>query len=932
MLQGQSQGSDVWQDGTLDGYKELDRILCRVDFQDGPALGQVILLQFDHSDGVIPGIQDLIDFSTSDNVVITSAPTLEALPGEDVWAYRFTVDVIDGEHGYVKFHARLAAGSHLIDDESLKITGSESLGAVEIQRPAEAPGKPDLMVIKSGPATAARGEIITYTLDYGNKDEAENDGDGVQLSDILPGEVTYVPGTATDGGVLVGNTLTWDLGDLEEGETGTVSYQVRVKSDTLPGQSFSNFAQIYSSEDDADYSDNSSSVTTLVINNAPVAHDDAYQVNEDAILSVLPAGVMANDTDADGDTLFATLVAGPIHGLLSFLADGSFTYVPAPDYNGLDGFTYTVSDGLAESAVATVTITVNPVNDAPIASDDLYSVNEDNPLAVSAPGVLANDSDVDGDPLTAVLVQAPAHGTLALAANGSFMYVPALNFNGLDSFVYKANDGLADSVNATVTIMVMSVNDAPIANPDHYSLDEEGLLVVPAVRGVLANDTDADGDLLEALLVRGPAHGMLTLNPDGSFQYLGATGYSGIDSFAYEAADGLSESGVVFVTLTIRPVNHAPIARNDTYGVDENQLLSISAPGVLANDTDADGDAMEVALMVGPFHGNVSLNPDGSFTYQPATNYSGADSFTYQTDDGILESAAATVAITVRAVNRPPTVRIINPTNGTVYFALATITIIADAFDPDGSVSKVEFFQGTNLLAQANPGSSYVVWTNVPAGSYEFTARATDNSGASAVSAPVRVTVLERPPSVSLQPVHFNPQTGLFEEIVRISNPSQKALEGARVLVTGLRPGVALFNASGQTNGIAYVQTSLPIAAGGSVDLRIEYYVPDYQTPAPTLTMELVPPAKQPAPPVGIFVPITRRLRTADGGFLVEFNSLADRLYFVQYSSDMVNWKTAWPGIAGLGNRVQWVDNGPPRTESMPDTAACRFYRVLLAP
>src|SRR5207249_8273400 len=179
------------------------------------------------------------------------------------------------------------------------------------------------------------------------------------------------------------------------------------------------------------------------------------------------------------------------------------------------------SDGQAQSGVATVTITVTPINDAPVAAnDDSYTTPEDTQLTVSDPGVLANDTDADGDTLTAMLVSGPNHGTLTIIYDGSLVYMPALNFNGTDSFAYKASDGQAQSGVATVTITVTPVNDAPVAaNDDTYTTPEDTQLTVSAP-GVLANDTDADGDTLTAVLVSGPAHGTLTLNADGSLVYM----------------------------------------------------------------------------------------------------------------------------------------------------------------------------------------------------------------------------------------------------------------------------------------------------------------------------------------------------------------------------------------------------------------------------
>src|SRR5204863_500717 len=137
---------------------------------------------------------------------------------------------------------------------------------------------------------------------------------------------------------------------------------------------------------------------------------------------------------------------GPSHGTLTLNGDGSLVYMPALNFNGIDSFTYRASDGQAQSGIATVTITVTPINDAPVgANDDSYTTPEDTQLTVAAPGVLANDSDVDGDPLSTILVNGPSHGTLTLNSNGSFTYMPALNFNGIDTFTYKATDGQAQS-------------------------------------------------------------------------------------------------------------------------------------------------------------------------------------------------------------------------------------------------------------------------------------------------------------------------------------------------------------------------------------------------------------------------------------------------------------------------------------------------------
>src|SRR4029078_8996324 len=130
---------------------------------------------------------------------------------------------------------------------------------------------------------------------------------------------------------------------------------------------------------------------------------------------------------------------------------GSFVYTPTANYSGPDSFTYKANDGTADSNTVTVSITVTAVNEAPVAVADSYSVNEDATLTVAAAGVLTNDTDAEGNALTAVLVTDVAHGTLSLKPNGSFTYTPTANYSGSDSFTYKANDGTADSNTVTVS-------------------------------------------------------------------------------------------------------------------------------------------------------------------------------------------------------------------------------------------------------------------------------------------------------------------------------------------------------------------------------------------------------------------------------------------------------------------------------------------------
>src|ERR1043166_9665528 len=425
-------------------------------------------------------------------------------------------------------------------------------------------------------------------------------------------------------------------------------------------------------------------LTVQPVNDPPVAVDDSYGVNKNTILSVPAPGVLCNDTDVDGDTLTAILFKLPSHGTLSLSSNGSVVYTPVSNYFGSDSFTYRASDGQAQTSPATVSITVHQVNSAPVAVNDTYTVYEDVALVTSMPGVLANDTDSDGDLMTPILISGPAHGTLTLDPNGSFRYLGTTNYFGTDSFSYKVNDGLLDSLPATVTINVQPVNDPPLAQNDSYTIHEDTELLVPAP-GVLANDSDVDGDSLSAILVSGPAHGTLTLNANGSLRYLAATNYNGPDSFTYKANDRTADSAPATVSITVNALNDAPVAVADAYSVNEDSTLSIVAPGVLANDSDVDGDQLTAVLVSGPAHGTLTLHADGSFQYLAATNFNGSDSFTYKANDGTTDSLPATVTVTIIPVNDAPVARNDSySVNEDTVLTVAVPGVLANDSDVDG--------------------------------------------------------------------------------------------------------------------------------------------------------------------------------------------------------------------------------------------------------
>ncbi|MGH2571517.1 MAG: choice-of-anchor D domain-containing protein, partial [bacterium] len=193
---------------------------------------------------------------------------------------------------------------------------------------------------------------------------------------------------------------------------------------------------------------------TFVPNRPPVATADGFTMSEDGSLVTAAPGVLANDSDVDGHPLQALPGTAPAHGVLDLRQDGSFTYSPGPNYFGTDSFAYIASDGHAGLDTASVSIVVSPVNDAPVGAPDAWTTPEETPLSVGPPGVLANDLDVEGSPLSAVPARPPGQGLLSLSPNGSFTYVPNVTWWGRDTFTYRVSDGARTSEEVEVVVTV----------------------------------------------------------------------------------------------------------------------------------------------------------------------------------------------------------------------------------------------------------------------------------------------------------------------------------------------------------------------------------------------------------------------------------------------------------------------------------------------
>ncbi|WP_345478708.1 retention module-containing protein, partial [Niveibacterium umoris] len=372
-----------------------------------------------------------------------------------------------------------------------------------------------------------------------------------------------------------------------------------------------------------------------ILNQAPETTPATLTLPEDGSTGFTLDGLIR---DPNGDTV--TLVGEPTAsvGVVTRNPDGTFTYTPPADFNGPATITYTVSDGRGGVTTGTISVEVTPVNDAPKATDVSVTTLEDTPVAGRTPG-----SDVDGDPLSFSKGTDPAHGTVTVNTDGTWVYTPGKNYNGADSFTVTVSDGHGGVTTATVNVGVTPVNDAPVTTDLALTTPED-----TPVSGQVTG-SDVDGDTLSYTKGSDPAHGTVVVNADGTFTYTPGKDYHGADSFTVTVSDGNGGTTTATVTVGVTPVNDAPVTSNLALTTPEDTPVSGQVTG-----SDVDGDTLSYTKGSDPAHGTVVVNADGTFTYTPGKDYHGADTFTVTVSDGNGGATTATVTVGVTPVNDAP--------------------------------------------------------------------------------------------------------------------------------------------------------------------------------------------------------------------------------------------------------------------------------------
>ncbi|WP_148714755.1 tandem-95 repeat protein [Chitinolyticbacter meiyuanensis] len=652
------------------------------------------------------------------------------------------------------------------------------------------------------PATNYNGSVppVTYTATDGTSSATNTLTISVTAVDdpsvLAPDSKTVAEDNVASGNVLsndsdVDNVLsvasfsvTGVPGSFSAGQTATLA---GVGSFTLGSNgdyTFTPVANWNGNVPQVNYTTNTGSSSTLnitvtAVNDAPIAAPDSNTTAEDTPLTVTAAnGLLANDSDVDGNPLTITQfsvanVAGTFTagqtatiagvGSLTINGNGSYSFVPAANYNGpVPVATYTVSDGTT-TATSTLTLNVTAVADPTVTAPDTLTVAEDS--GTSTGNVLSNDSDPDG-PLsvsqfvvsgTTYTIAAGGSatatlagvGTLVMNSNGSYSFTPATNYNGsVPPVTYTATDGTSSATN-TLTISVTAVDDPSVLAPDSKTVAEDNV----ASGNVLSNDSDVDNVLsVASFSVTGvpgsfsagqtatlAGVGSFTLGSNGDYTFTPVANWNGnVPQVNYTTNTGSSST----LNITVTAVNDAPIAAPDSNTTAEDTPLTVTAAnGLLANDSDVDGNPLtitqfSVANVAGTFTagqtatiagvGSLTINGNGSYSFVPAANYNGpVPVATYTVSDGTT-TATSTLTLNVTAVADPT---VTAPDTLTVAEDSGTSTgnVLSNDSDPDGPLSVSQFVVSGTTYTIAAGGSATATLAGVGTlvmnsnGSYSFT-------------------------------------------------------------------------------------------------------------------------------------------------------------------------------------------------------------------
>jgi VCBS repeat-containing protein len=709
------------------------------------------------------------------SIVITSAPT------------HGTVSVnANGTVSYQHDGSETAA-----DSFSYTVKDAQGLVSAPVNVSVSVTGVNDLPVVDTG---SANFDVATGAYSHSTNEDTPVSGQ-VVASDADGNPLSYTAGTApAHGSVTVNPDGTWTY---------------------TPGSNFngSDSFTVTISDGQGGISTATVNVGVTAVNDAPVANNDSLSTTEDTAVTYTAAQLLGNDTDIDSATLSIASVASGSGGSAVLNADGSVTFTPNAHFNGTADFSYIVTDGTSNSTPATATVQVAAINDAPVASADSASVLEGGSVVINLVG---NDGDVEGsvDPASIVITSAPTHGTVSVNANGTVSYQHDGSETAADSFSYTVKDaqGLV-SAPVSVSVSVTGANDLPVVDTGSANFD----VATGAYSHSTTEDTpvsgqvvasDADGNPLSYTAGTAPAHGSVTVNPDGTWTYTPGSNFNGTDVFTVTISDGQGGISTATVNVGVTAVNDAPVASADSASVLEGGSVVIN---LVSNDGDVEGsvDPASIVITSAPTHGTVSVNANGTVSYQHDGSETAADSFSYTVKDAQgLVSAPVSVSVSVTGANDLPVVD-----TGSANFDVATgayshsttedtpVSGQVVASDADGN--PLSYTAGTapaHGSVTVNPDGT---WTYTPGsnfnGSDSFTVAISDGQGGiSTATVNVGVTAVNDVPVASADSASVLEGGSVVINLVSNDGDVEGALDPASIVITSAPThGTVSVNANG---------------------------------------------------------------------------------------------------------------------------------------
>lgn len=453
-------------------------------------------------------------------------------------------------------------------------------------------------------------------------------------------------------------------------------------------------------------------------NTAPSAQDISIDVDEDTSISVQLVGA-----DTDNDNLTYTVVSPPSSGSLTGTAP-NLTYTPAINFSGLDNFSYTVNDGELDSSAASVTINVLPINDIPSADNLSFSGLEDVPL-----NIVLNGSDADNDALTFTILTNPTQGVLEQVA-GNYVYQPAPNFSGVDSFTFQASDSQNTSLPATVSITIAPVNDAPSLANIALQTNED-----TAIDTILSG-SDSEGATLTYLITTAPANGsaMITGN---LLTYIPNDDYSGSDTFAVSAFDGVASSIPAVVSVTVLPINDAPLILSSpvTTALEDTPYQY----NVNASDVDSD-NGLVYSLSISP-SGMTIDSLSGLINWTPLQENVGVNAVGVIVTDTDGGASSQSFDITITEVNDAPEIL---PIPAQTTTATQLFTLMLSAQDEESDILTFSITSGPDGVA-IDESTGAITWTPTTSQTGTFTIDVNISDGLAITPFSIDVSVTPAP-------------------------------------------------------------------------------------------------------------------------------------------------------------------------------------------